>query len=252
MADLSGKHIIVTGAASGIGAATARLLMQRGATVAFADIHYSACQEAANKALKNGYKAYAVAVDVSNKKQVAALFKQAIDAAGNIDIVVNNAGIDHQPAALHEIDDQVFLNNINVNLTGVWYCMKQALPLMLSAGKGHIINIASVAGLRSAPSASAYSAAKHGVVGLSKSAAAEYARANIRVNVVCPSFIDTPMVQGILKQLPEKQQRNIVGANPMKRLGTEQEVAVAIAWLCSDESSFMTGHSMVLDGGMLA
>ena len=169
-----------------------------------------------------------------------------------IDVIINNAGIDHFPAPLTEVDDAMFMKNIQVNLAGVWYCMKNALKHMTTTGGGHIINIASVAGLRSAPMISAYSASKHGVVGLTKSAAVEYARANIRINAVCPSFVDTPMVQGVLSKLDERGQKGLIGANPMKRLGKPEEIANAIAWLCSDESSFMTGQSVVLDGGMLA
>jgi NAD(P)-dependent dehydrogenase (short-subunit alcohol dehydrogenase family) len=251
-ANVENKHILITGGASGIGEASAKLLASRGATVGIADLDISKCDMVTNAIKAAGGEAYSVEVDVRDKQKVAAMFEFAVNQAGNLNVLINNAGIDHIPAPMHEVDDDAFLNNIAVNLTGVWYCMKQAVPMMLANGGGHIINIASVAGLRSAPSVSAYSAAKHGVVGLTKTVAAEYARANLRVNAVCPSFIDTPMVQGVLKHLPEKQQKGIVGANPMKRLGTVEEVAGAIGWLCSDESSFMTGQAMVLDGGMLA
>ena len=151
-----------------------------------------------------------------------------------------------------EIDDATFHKNIAVNVNGVWYCMKQALAHMMESGGGHIINISSVAGIRAAPTLSAYSAAKHAVVGLTKTAAVEYARHNIRFNAVCPSFIRTPMVENVLSKLDERGQKALVKANPMKRLGEPQEIAGAIAWLCTPESSFMTGHTVVLDGGMTA
>jgi NAD(P)-dependent dehydrogenase (short-subunit alcohol dehydrogenase family) len=130
--------------------------------------------------------------------------------------------------------------------------MRAAIGCLAPNGGGHVINVASVAGLRSSPMISAYSASKHGVIGLTKSAAVEYARANIRFNAICPSFIDTPMVQNTLAKLDERGQNAIVKANPMKRLGKPEEIAGAMAWLCSDESSFMTGQTMVLDGGLLA
>jgi len=251
-ANVDKKHVLITGGASGIGEAAGRLLASRGATVGIADINADNACKVADDICASGGDAYAVTVDVSDKEQIKGMYEFAVAKAGVINVVINNAGVDHMPAPMHEVDDDAYLKNIAVNLNGVWFSMKCAISHMLQSGGGHIINVASVAGLRSAPSVSAYSATKHAVVGLTKSTAVEYARANIRVNAVCPSFIDTPMVQGVLRHLPEKQQKAIVGANPMKRLGTVEEVAGAIAWLCSDESTFVTGQSMVLDGGMLA
>ncbi|MFC3095597.1 SDR family oxidoreductase [Alteromonas sediminis] len=251
-ANVDKKHILITGGGSGIGEAAAKLLAARGATVGVADINTENADKVVAQISADGHDAYSLTVDVSDKAQVEQMYQSAVSKAGVINVVINNAGVDHIPAPMHEVDDQAYMKNIAVNLNGVWFSMKNAIGHMLQNSGGHIINVASVAGLRSAPSVSAYSATKHAVVGLTKSAAVEYARANIRVNAVCPSFIDTPMVQGVLKHLPEKQQRGIIGANPMKRLGTVDEVAGAIAWLCSDESTFVTGQSMVLDGGMLA
>lgn len=251
-AKVSGKHIVITGGGSGIGAASAQVLAARGATIGVADLNEENAKSVVSSIEQAGGKAYALAVDVTKPEQVEAMFAAALSHTDKIDVIINNAGIDHFPAPLTEVDDAMFMKNIQVNLAGVWYCMKNALKHMTATGGGHIINIASVAGLRSAPMISAYSASKHGVIGLTKSAAVEYARANIRVNAVCPSFVDTPMVQGVLSKLDERGQKGLVGANPMKRLGKPEEIANAIAWLCSDESSFMTGQSVVLDGGMLA
>ncbi len=251
-ADVKGKHILITGGGSGIGAASAALLAGRGARIGVADIKSDTASAIAKSIVDNGGDAYALTVDVADADSVATMFSDAIAQHGDVDVLINNAGIDHFPSPMADVEDAVFLKNVQVNLAGTWFCMKQAIKHMLVNGKGQIINIASVAGLRSAPRVSAYSASKHGVIGLTKSAAVEYARMNIRINAVCPSFVDTPMVQGVLSHLDERGQRQIVGANPMKRLGKPEEIANAIAWLCSDESSFMTGQSVVLDGGMLA
>ncbi|MAI64728.1 MAG: oxidoreductase [Alteromonas sp.] len=251
-ANVQGKHILITGGGSGIGAASAKVLCERGALVGVADLNEENAKALVETLTNAGGKAYSVAVDVTDPEQVKAMFDTAYSHQEKVDVVINNAGIDHFPAPLTEVDDAMFMKNIQVNLAGVWYCMKNALKHMSANGGGHIINIASVAGLRSAPMISAYSASKHGVIGLTKSAAVEYARANIRINTVCPSFVDTPMVQGVLSKLDERGQKGLVGANPMKRLGKPEEIANAIAWLCSEESSFMTGQSVVLDGGMLA
>ena len=153
---------------------------------------------------------------------------------------------------MHELSDEDFDRNIAVNLKGVWHCMRAAVTCMAPNGGGHVINVASIAGLRSAPLLSAYSAAKHGVMGLTKSAAHEYARVNIRFNAVCPSFIDTPMVRNTMAKMDERAQKATINASPLRRLGEVDEVSGAIAWLASDESSFMNGHAFTLDGGMLA
>lgn len=248
--DVSEKHILITGAGSGIGAAAATLLGARGATIGVADINESNAQSVVDHIIADGGNAYALTVDVRDPASITSMFSDAISNGGAIQTIINNAGIDHKPAPMLAVSEETLAANIAVNLTGVWLCMKGAIAHMLENGGGQVINIASVAGLKASPTLSAYSATKHAVVGLSKTAAVEYARANIRVNAVCPSFVDTPMVQSVLASLDERGQRAIVGANPMKRLGKAQEIASAIAWLCSDESSFMTGQSVVLDGGL--
>lgn len=252
MSNVSNKRVVITGGASGIGAASAKVLAERGASVVISDINAAQGQALMEELNANGGTVFFHQTDVSDTAAIDDLIKFAMTSMGGIDVMLNNAGIDHDPAPIIAIPQEDFDRNIAVNLTGVWHCMRKALPVMLSQGNGQIINVASVAGLRSSPMLAAYSAAKHGVIGLTKATAVEFARKNIRCNAICPSFIDTPMVQNTLKKVDEKAQRAIVGANPMKRLGKVEEIAFAIAWLCSDESSFMTGQSVVLDGGMLA
>lgn len=247
--------VLITGAASGIGAQAAKHFAQKGVDLALSDINEEAglaLVDECNHISQGQSKVTFYIADVSDKVAVTELFRAAKNDFGQINVLVNNAGIEYPPTPLHLTDDALFEKNIAVNVKGVWYCMKEALNVMLPNGGGNIINIASVAGLRSAPMIAGYSATKHAVVGLTKSAAVEYAKLGIRINAVCPSFIDTPMVQRTLEQMDERGQKSIVGASPMKRLGRPEEIAAAIVWLASDEASFMNGHCMTLDGGMLA
>ena len=250
--NVAGKRILITGGASGIGAASALLLASRGAKVVIGDMAEEMGAAVAKQAQDAGNSVVFKKVDVTSGDEVRALFDFAVETLGGLDVVVNNAGIDHKPSPMHELSDDDFDRNIAVNLKGVWHCMRAAVNCMLPNGGGHMINVASIAGLRSAPMLSAYSAAKHGVMGLTKSAAHEYARANIRFNAVCPSFIDTPMVRNTMATMDERTQQATIKASPMRRLGDVNEVSAAIAWLASDESSFMNGHAFTLDGGMLA
>lgn len=252
MANVTDKRIVVTGGASGIGAASSRLLAERGAKVVVSDINVEAGTALVAEINATGATSYFIKTDVSDAGQVSNLVSFAVDSMGGVDVMINNAGVDHTPAPMTDIPQADFDRNIAINLTGVWFCMRSIIPHMQQQGAGQIINVASVAGLRSTPLLGAYGASKHGVIGLTKAAAVEYARANIRVNAICPSFVDTPMVQNTLKGLNERAQQATIRANPMKRLGKVEEIAYAIAWLSSDESSFMTGHNVVLDGGMLA
>lgn len=250
--NVSGKRILITGGASGIGAASALLLASRGAKVVIADLAEDMGAGVAQQGQDACNSIVFKKVDVTSGDEVRALFAFAMETLGGLDVVINNAGIDHQPAPMHELSDEDFDRNIAVNLKGVWHCMRAAVTCMATNGGGHVINVASIAGLRSAPLLSAYSAAKHGVMGLTKSAAHEYARVNIRFNAVCPSFIDTPMVRNTMANMDERAQQATIKASPMRRLGEVDEVSGAIAWLASDESSFMNGHAFTLDGGMLA
>ena len=250
--DVAGKRILITGGASGIGAASALLLASRGAKVVIGDMAEEMGEAVAKQGQDAGNSIVFKKVDVTSGDEVRALFDFAVETLGGLDVVVNNAGIDHKPSPMHELSDEDFDRNIAVNLKGVWHCMRAAVNCMIPNGGGHVINVASIAGLRSAPMISAYSAAKHGVMGLTKSAAHEYARANIRFNAVCPSFIDTPMVRNTMATMDERTQQATIKASPLRRLGNVSEISSAIAWLASDESSFMNGHAFTLDGGMLA
>ena len=249
--NVAGKCILITGGASGIGAASALLLASRGAKVVIGDLAEEMGNGIAKQAQDAGHSITFKRVDVTSGDDVRALFKFAMQELGGLDVVVNNAGIDHKPAPMHELSDEDFDRNIAVNLKGVWHCMRAAVTCMAPNGGGHVINVASIAGLRSAPLLTAYSAAKHGVMGLTKSAAHEYARVNIRFNAVCPSFIDTPMVRNTMAKMDERAQQATIKASPLRRLGKVEEVSSAIAWLASDESSFMNGHAFTLDVGML-
>lgn len=251
-ANVIGKRVLITGGASGIGAASALLLASRGAKVVIADLSEEQGKNIAQQGQDAGNSILFKKVNVTNGDDVRALFAFAMKELGGLDVVVNNAGIDHTPAPMHELSDEDFDSNIAVNLKGVWHCMRAAINCMMPSGGGHVINVASVAGLSSSPSISAYSASKHGVMGLTKSAAVEYAKAGFRFNAVCPSFTDTPMVRNTMAKLNERGQQAIIKASPMRRLGHVDEISGAIAWLASDESTFMNGHAFTLDGGMLA
>ncbi|MGO3875733.1 MAG: SDR family NAD(P)-dependent oxidoreductase, partial [Psychrobacter celer] len=227
--NVSGKRILITGGASGIGAASALLLASRGAKVVIADLAEEMGAGVAQQGQDACNSIVFKKVDVTSGDEVRALFAFAMETLGGLDVVINNAGIDHQPAPMHELSDEDFDRNIAVNLKGVWHCMRAAVTCMATNGGGHVINVASIAGLRSAPLLSAYSAAKHGVMGLTKSAAHEYARVNIRFNAVCPSFIDTPMVRNTMANMDERAQQATIKASPMRRLGEVDEVSGAIA-----------------------
>ena len=240
------RTIVITGAGTGIGAAAAKHFVALGDDVILLDINAQSLADTAQTLGSDNVTTHVL--DVADKSSVLDVFA-SID---KMDVLVNNAGVEHIPTPMHLVSDEMLDKNLNINVKGLWWCMQQALHKMLAQGHGNIINIASVAGLRSAPMIAAYSATKHAVIGITKSAAVEYARQNIRINAVCPSFIDTDMVRRTLALMDEKGQRSIVGANPMKRLGDVDEIANAIVWLASDASSFMTGHAMKLDGGMTA
>jgi NAD(P)-dependent dehydrogenase (short-subunit alcohol dehydrogenase family) len=245
------QTVIITGAAAGLGADAANRFVAQGDYVVSLDINEEglALQHTQlNTPEQHQYHC----VDVSNKSQVQAVINDVVKQRSRIDVVINNAGIEHSPTPMHLVSDHDMERNFAVNIKGVWYMMQAVIPQMLSQGHGNIINVASVAGLRSAPMIAAYGASKHAVVGLTKATAVEYARQGIRINAVCPSFVDTQMVQRTLARLDERAQAGIVKANPMRRLGNIEEITAAIVWLASDEASFMTGQCMTLDGGMTA
>jgi NAD(P)-dependent dehydrogenase (short-subunit alcohol dehydrogenase family) len=223
-------------------------LAQAGAKVVVSDLNVAGGEETAQKSKGAGGEAIFIEADVSQAAEVEALMAAVITAFGRLDLAVNNAGVGGTLTYTDRRGEDEWDAIMNVNLKGVWLCMKYEIPHLLDAGGGSIVNIASAAGLVGFRYGSAYAASKHGVVGLTRSAALEYARKNIRVNAVCPGFTWTPMVEALGETNPKMLQATI-GAIPMKRLGKPEEIAETVLWLCSDESSFVTGHALAVDGG---
>lgn len=247
----SGKVVLITGAGSGLGRASALLFAQQGATVVVSDVNEVGGLETVQLLKEVGAEAMFVACDVANEAQVDLLVKQTIDSYGRLDCAINNAGIGGLWNPTHTYPTDNFEKVMAVNTTGVFFCMRAELQVMLKQGTGAIVNVSSVAGLNGFPNNSAYSASKHAVVGLTRTAALEYAKKGIRVNAVNPVFTITPLVTGmfeVIGDFKDKLEQSI----PMKRFGQPNEVAEAIVWLCSDAASFITGHCLPIDGGMTA
>jgi NAD(P)-dependent dehydrogenase (short-subunit alcohol dehydrogenase family) len=243
------KVAIVTGGSFGIGKATAIAFAKEGAKVVVADIIEDDATVAAIQSA--GGEAMFIPCDVSSEDSVKAMVEKTIGQYGRLDFAFNNAGVEGYSAPTHECTSENWSKTIDINLKGVWLCMKYEIPEMLKQGKGAIVNNASIAGLVGFLNITAYVASKHGVIGLTKNAALEYAKKGIRVNAVCPGVIRTPMIDrftGKNKEV-EKQFENM---EPVGRLGEPEEVAAAVTWLCSDAASFVTGHSMAVDGGWVA
>lgn len=240
---------LVTGGSFGIGKATALAFAKNGAKVVIAD--WIENPETLDSIKKLGGDAIFVKCDVSNEKNVKALLKKTISTYGRLDYAFNNAGIEGKSASIHECSEENWDKTININLKGIWLCMKNEIPEMLKQGKGVIVNCSSVAGLVGYQGLPAYVASKHGVIGLTKTAALEYANLGIRVNAVCPGVIQTPMIDrltGKKKELIEQ----FTALEPMKRFGRAEEIANTVIWLCSEEASFVTGIAMPVDGGFVA
>ncbi|MEX1222192.1 MAG: glucose 1-dehydrogenase [Idiomarina sp.] len=246
--NLQGKNILVTGGVQGIGRAIVDHLHAAGATVLVTDIQAEGGAELV-KSLGERVQYFNADVRAEHSLQEALAWLSSNNL--QLDCAVNNAGVEHPPKPLLECTEKDWDNTIDINLKGVFFCMQQQVKAMLANG-GHIINMASVAGIRSAPSLSPYAASKHGVVGLTRSVAVEYARAQIRVNAVCPGIIKTDMMARAFEHMPEHTQKALVNSHPLRRLGTPAEVAQMVGWLCSDESSFITGQCFTIDGGMTA
>ncbi len=250
---LAGKAALVTGGASGIGRATALAMAREGARVAVADRTEERAADTVAAINAAGGQAIAIGGDVANESDVAAMVARAVSAFGRLDCAFNNAGIGGgvvgpRNQRLHETSREAFDGMIAINLTGVFLCMKHEIAQMLTQGGGAIVNTASIAGLIGLATSSNYVAAKHGVVGLTKTAAMEYARDNIRVNCVNPGYIATPMTEETVRTRYDALMAKV----PMKRMGTPEEIAEGVVWMCSDKASFMTGASHVIDGGYYA
>ena len=251
MGQLDGKVALITGAGSGIGRASALAFAREGARVAVADIVVEGGEETVRMVKEAGGEAFFIKVDVANAVEVEAMVNTVVDTYGRIDCAYNNAGIEGRLASTDAYPEDVFDKVIDINLTGVWLCMKYELPHMLKQGSGAIVNTASGAGLIGVAGMSAYVASKHGVVGLTKTAALEYAKSGIRVNAVCPGLIQTPMVERITADQPQLGEA-LVAAEPIGRTGKPEEIAESVVWLSSDAASFVTGHAMSVDGGFVA
>ncbi|MFF3493050.1 SDR family NAD(P)-dependent oxidoreductase [Streptomyces sp. NPDC002795] len=248
-AEFAGKTALVTGSASGIGLATARRLGRGGANVVIADYNEKGAQEAAETLKAEGLKAAAVAVDVTDPASVEAAVAFAVDTFGGLDLAVNNAGIGGASAPTGEYDIDVYNRVVRTNLDGVFFSMRYEIPAIQAAGNGGaIVNVASILGSVGFAGSPAYVAAKHGVVGLTKTAAAEYAAKGIRVNAVGPGFIETPL----LKEMDKAAHEGLVALHPAGRLGTSEEVAELIVFLLSDRASFIAGSYHLVDGAYTA
>lgn len=245
---LSGKVAIVTGGSSGIGRASAIAFAREKAMVVVASRREDEGQETVRLIKEVGSDGFFVKTDVAKEADVKAMVEKTIQAYGRLDYAFNNAGIEQLPTPLVEQTEETFDKVMNINVKGVWLSMKYQIPQMLKNGGGAIVNMSSVAGLIGTPTLSIYVASKHAVLGLTKSIALEYAKSGIRVNAVCPGYIQTEMVERFDRQMQEQ----IVQMHPIGRAGQPEEIAEAVVWLCSDKASFVTGHSLTLDGGYVA
>jgi NAD(P)-dependent dehydrogenase (short-subunit alcohol dehydrogenase family) len=249
MNDFQDKVAIVTGAGSGIGAAIARELAERGAVVIAADIDLAAAQDVASEIRGDGGRADAIEVDVADPEAAERLVKFAVETGGGLHLAVNNAGIGgpNEATADYPLDD--WKRVIDINLNGVFYGMKYQIAAMLESGGGAIVNLSSILGSVGWAGSSAYVTAKHGLIGLTRTAAIEYAQKGVRVNAVGPAFIDTPLLS---KNLDEETLGQLAGLHPVGRLGTSEEVSALTCFLLSDRASFITGSYHLVDGGYTA
>lgn len=250
MNSLKDKVVIITGAGSGIGQAAAIQFAAAGSKVVVADFSEKGGNETVQQIKEAGGEATFVKTDVSDSASVQAMVTKTVEVYGRLDCAFNNAGVGGIAAPLHEYDEQVYDHTVAVDQKGVFLCMKYELQQFLKqGGKGSIVNMASTAGLDATPHMIAYSASKHAVVGMTKTAAIEYAEQGIRVNAICPGAIETPgLTQGEFAQFLDQYRNN----QPMKRFGKPEEVANAALWLCSDEASLITGVPLPTDGGLTA
>jgi NAD(P)-dependent dehydrogenase (short-subunit alcohol dehydrogenase family) len=248
---VTGKSALVTGGASGIGAATALLFAEEGGRVLVCDLDEAGGREVAAKIAAAGGEARFVRTDVTRERDVEAAVAAALEAFGRLDAAVNCAGVTGAGGPLHEVDLAGWTRTLDVNLTGVFLCMKHEIAAMARQGSGSIVNISSGAGFIAVPGLGPYCATKHAVLGLTKTAAVENARTGVRVNAVCPGSIDTPMLRASIAHLPGME-KMVLASQPGGRFGRPEEIAEAAVWLCSDRASFVSGTSMSVDAASVA
>lgn len=247
--ECDGKVAFVTGAASGIGRAAALAFARAGASVVVADVGEDGNRETARLIAEAGGRSLAVGCDVTRADDVQAALQKATDAFGRLDFAFNNAGVEPKklvPTA--EVEEEEWDRIVGVDLRGVFLCMKYEIPVILAHGGGAIVNTSSGAGVIGIKNNAVYSAAKHGVIGLTRSAALEYAAKNVRINAVCPGYIDTPMIERFAGRSAEARAK-VIPEEPIGRMGTPEEIAATVVWMCSDAAGFMVGHALVVDGG---
>ena len=251
MSDMKGKIALVTGAATGIGRATAIEFARNGAAVVVSDVNTAEGLKTANLIESEGGEATFVECDVSASADVEALISQVLKKHGRLDAAHNNAGVEGARVPLIDLTEEQWDAVMAVNLKGVWMCMKHEIPQMLEQGGGAIVNTSSVAGLIGMKGSTAYGTAKHGVIGMTKTAALEYAERGVRVNAICPGAIRTPMTERLMGNDPEREAM-YMSIQPIGRFGTTAEIANLVVWLCSDAASLITGTAIPIDGGVMA
>jgi NAD(P)-dependent dehydrogenase (short-subunit alcohol dehydrogenase family) len=244
----AGRIALVTGGATGIGRVIALTFARAGATVIIADVDERGAEETVRLIMATGGAAHVVATDVTRAAAVATLLAHITATWGRLACACNNAGVADSAPTWLDVTEDAWERVLALNLTGVWLCRRAEIRQMLTQGRGTIVNIASIFGLVGSPTSPALPASKHGVIGLTNSAAVAYAHAGIRINAVCPAFIDSPMLDRLFRHYPEHK-APIVARHPMGRLGTAEEVAAAVVWLCSDAAAFITGLALAVDGG---
>lgn len=248
---LAGKSALVTGGASGIGRATALAVAREGASCVVADLDDARGEAVAEEIRAGGGEAHFVRTDVTDEPDVQALVAETVKRLGRLDCAVNNAGTTGDGGLVQDLSLDNWTRVLRVNLTSVFLCLKHELVVMQEQGSGAVVNMASGAGLIAVPGMSPYAASKHGVLGLTKTAAVENAKTGVRINAICPGSTDTPMLRATMERDP-RMEKLILASTPSGRLGLPEEIAEAAVWLCSDRASFVTGDSMVVDGGSVA
>ncbi len=248
---LLGRVALVTGGATGIGRATALAFAREGAHLAIADIDETESAETERQCAALGAQVLRIRADIALTTEVERMVASTVERFGRLDCAFNNAGISGELAAHADSSEENWDRVVGINLKGVWACMKYELRQMIAQGGGAIVNTASVMGMVGSAYTPAYVASKHGVMGLTKAASLAYAASGIRVNAVCPGYIDTPLIAKVFDGRPELRPQ-IVARHPAGRLGTPEEIAAAVLWLCSDAASFVNGHGLAADGGYLA